>query len=216
MRSVTTDGSILSRRFLTCATVSAHCSEEQLLNSCVHICEEENSAADAAAWRSRTFRVCAQKMEEPGVAECRGQDRRWCNRISKLYLDWIYRSAWQHTFCLDDFLFRCTLPSLFFHRVQVKPKETEMKSNKWNENVNSNTENDWFFSRSCRRRPSELWTIELPITTSPRSHFRLDWKHCKLEHFCIQAAGRKEEAKQIFFFCTNKQGQTNVYDAHLD
>lgn len=84
MQSVTTGSSILSPHFIPWVMVPTHWSKVRFLNSRVHICEEENSAADAQGRWSRAFRVCAQKMEEPGVAQRRGQDHRWCNRISLL------------------------------------------------------------------------------------------------------------------------------------
>lgn len=74
-----------------------------------------------------------------------------------------------------------------------------MKSKKWNESGNNNTEKDWLFSWSCWRWLSRLWTIETSVTSTSWSHFRLDWKHCKLQRSCIQAAGHKEEAKEISF-----------------
>lgn len=59
-------------------------------------------------------------------------------------------------FYMIIFFVRCSLPSLFFHRVQVKPKK--MESKEWNENVNTNLKNH-----------------------HPREMLRRDGKHCKLE-----------------------------------
>lgn len=205
MRSVTIGSSILSRHSLTWVMVSAQCPEGQILNSPVHIREEENSAADAPARWSGTFRVCAQKMEEPGVAKCRRQDHRWCHRMSDLYLCWICRSACQPKFVLIILFSDVLCHVSFFMESKWSPRKRKWKKMEMEWEVNNNTEKDWlFFLRSCWRWLSGLWTIEFTTTTSSRSHFRLDWKRCKLFRTVLHWGSRSERRTDLLL-----QARTN-------
>lgn len=201
MRSVTTGSSILSRHFLTWVMVSAHCSEGQLLNSRVHVCEEENFAADAPAGWSRTLRVCAQKMEEPGVTKCGGQDHRWCwtyifTSVEYVDLNVNLNLSW-------SFYFQMYFAKSLF---SSSPSEANEKGNgkqemEWERQ--QHTEKDWLFSWSCCRWISGLWTSHHHL---PQESFQTRLKTLHII-MLLHSGGWSKRRTDLFFL--RKQARTN-------